>query len=145
MLEEAAELYRHRFQPSVYLDKPHFMMAINVFAGADDAAGTYLRSSMQQAFANLRTGRPGPLPRPRHDLAGVIPAALQPALDQALACTATGGPATVRAQIGRLIETFRPDEVIVTGQIHDHGARLNSFRIAAEALQALGATREAAE
>ncbi|MBL4571119.1 MAG: LLM class flavin-dependent oxidoreductase [Alcanivorax sp.] len=33
-LEEAADIYRQTFRPSEFLERPHFMMAINVF-GAD--------------------------------------------------------------------------------------------------------------
>ncbi len=43
----------------------------------------------------------------------------------------------VQSQLAQLIETFRPDEVIITGQIHDHTARKASFAIAAQAMRAL--------
>ena len=39
--------------------------------------------------------------------------------------------------LAALIARHRPDELILTGQIHDHAARLRSFEIAAEALRAL--------
>ncbi|MEO1688589.1 MAG: LLM class flavin-dependent oxidoreductase, partial [Pseudomonadota bacterium] len=68
-LEQAARVYRELFQPSARLAAPRFMMAINVFAADDDAQGFRLASSQAQAFANLRRGRPGPLPRPVDDLA----------------------------------------------------------------------------
>ena len=61
-LAQAAEIYRRTFQPSEHLDKPRFMMAINVFAAPTDEEGFYLKTSMQQAFANLRSGKPGKLP-----------------------------------------------------------------------------------
>jgi hypothetical protein len=59
------------------------------------------------------------------------------AVERALACSATGAPSTVRRALERLIARHAPDEVILTGQIHDHAARLRSFEIAAEALRAL--------
>ena len=39
-----------------------------------------------------------------------------------------------RQRLRTLIETFQPDELMVTGMIHDHGARIRSFEIAAEVL-----------
>ena len=33
-----------------------------------------------------------------------------------------------------LIEIYEPDELILTGQIHDHAARVKSFEIAAGAM-----------
>jgi alkanesulfonate monooxygenase SsuD/methylene tetrahydromethanopterin reductase-like flavin-dependent oxidoreductase (luciferase family) len=56
-------------------------------------------------------------------------------VDRALACSAAGSPETVRRGLAAFIAAHAPDEIILTGQIHDHGARLNSFRIAAEALR----------
>lgn len=138
-LEQAADVYRRQFRPSEYLAEPHFMMAINVFGAEDDAEGARLRSSMQQAFANLRLGRPGKLPRPVDDIDALLGRELRRMVDQALRVTAWGSPGKVRADLETLIAAHAPDEVIITGQIHDHGARLRSFQIAAEALQALGA------
>jgi hypothetical protein len=40
----------------------------------------------------------------------------------------------VRGQLGAQIDTFRPDELMVTGMIHDHAARIRSFEIAADVL-----------
>ena len=53
---------------------------------------------------------------------------------QALSCSATGSAATVRAQLWRLIDVHRPDELMVTGMIHDSAARIRSFEIAADVL-----------
>ncbi|ETX27174.1 LLM class flavin-dependent oxidoreductase [Roseivivax isoporae] len=138
-LEQAFALYRARFEPSEQLDRPHAMLAVNVFAGDSDAEGARLRTSMQQAFYRLRTGAPGKLPAPVDDLDRVIPRGAQATVDAALTVSAVGGPATVQRQLAALIERYRPDEVILTGQIHDHDARLRSFEIGADAMQALGA------
>ena len=60
-------------------------------------------------------------------------------VDRALACSATGAPETVRRELERFIARHRPDEVILTGQIHDHAARLRSFEIAAGVLRDMNA------
>ena len=136
-LEQAIAVYRETFQPSDYLKKPYFMLAINVFAGSDDTEAHYLMSSMQQAFANLRSGRPGPLPRPVEDIKAQLDPALLAGVNEALSCSAVGSKDSVRSAIASLLKRYEPDEVIVTGQIHDHTARMRSFEIAAEALQSL--------
>ncbi len=135
-LEQAVAVYRAGFRPSVDLAAPRLMLAFNVFAGESDAEGRYLKSSMQQAFANLRSGRPGPLPRPVEDVGRLIDPEMLAMVDRALACSATGSAETVRRALTAFIERYRPDEVILTGQIHDHAARLRSFEIAAEILRA---------
>lgn len=119
------------------------MLAVNVFAADTDAEGAYLRTSMQQAFARLRTGQPGPLPRPVHDIEAAIGRDMTQAVDRALRIEAVGAPGTVRRQLDALIERHAPDELILTGQIHDHAARLRSFEIAAEVLAGRVAARAA--
>src|SRR5690606_32231025 len=109
-------------------------LAVNVFAAATDAEGAYLRTSMQLAFARLRTGRPGKLPRPVADIDAEIGPVVRAGVDEALRMTAVGAPATIRAQLAAFLDRYRPDELIITGQIHDHAARKTSFRLAAEAL-----------
>ena len=113
------------------------MLAFNVFAADSDAEGRRLRTSMQQAFVNLRTGRPGPLPRPVDDIAATVGPEMLAMVDRALACSATGAPGTVEREVGAFIARYRPDELILTGQIHDHAARLRSFEIASEVLSEL--------
>ena len=138
-LDEAFHVYRSHFRPSQWLAEPHAMMAIGLCAAATDAEAEYLRSSQVLAFARLRLGRPGLLPRPTHDLSEVPPQ-MRAEVEAVLGCSAVGAPATVQARLRALIAEHRPDEVILTGMTHSHTARLESFRIGAEAMQALGAT-----
>ena len=75
-LPEAVATYRARFRPSQRLVTPHVMLGVNVFAAETDAEALRLFSSLQQAFLNLRRGRPGKLPPPIDDLdAGLDPRA----------------------------------------------------------------------
>lgn len=137
-LEEAVALYRRYFKPSAQLGKPRFMLAVNVFAAETDAEGAYLRTSMQQAFARMRTGTRGKLPRPVEDIDAAIGAGVRQGVDQALRVSATGSPDTVRRELQALIARYAPDEVILTGQIHDHAARVRSFELAAEVMAGIG-------
>ena len=136
MLQDAALTYRSTFRPSQWLDAPHFMMAAGVCAAATDTEAQYLRSSQVLAFARLRTGQPGRLPAPQHDLSE-IPPQVMAGVDEALSCAAVGSPETVRRHLADLIDRFAPDEIMLTGMIHDHQARLRSFEIAAEAMRSL--------
>lgn len=136
-LEEALEVYRRSFQPSVFLEGPHAMMAINVFAADTDAEGVRLRTSMQQAFARLRLGRPGKLPAPVENINDHLQPHVLAGVNEALRITAVGSPETVRSQLSEIIARYQPDEVILTGQIHDHRARMRSFEIAAGILKDL--------
>ena len=137
MLEEALSIYRTSFQPSATLSQPYVMVAAGVCAAETDAEAEFLRSSQLLAFSNLRTGKPGKLPYPTHDVAAEIPSAVFAQVKQAMSCSATGSPVTIKAQLRTIIDKYQPDELLVTGMIHDHSARVRSFEIAAAALTAL--------
>ena len=134
MLENAIATYRTTFRPSRWLAKPYFMMAAGVCAAKTDEEAWYLRSSQMLAFARLRTGRPGKLPHPVADLSAEIPAPVLAQVKQSLSCSATGSPETVRRELAALVARYQPEELMVTGMIHNHAARLKSFAIASEAL-----------
>lgn len=134
MLAEALEVYRSTFRPSERLEKPHAIMAVGVCAAETDAEAAFLRSSQLLAFARLLSGRPGKLPRPTHDVDQEISAPVMAQVRQAMSCSAIGSARTVKRQLGELINTFRPDELMITGMIHDHAARIRSIEIAANVL-----------
>jgi luciferase family oxidoreductase group 1 len=144
MLGDAIAIYRAGFRPSARLAAPYVMIAAGVCAAETDEQATFLRSSQILAFARLRTGQPGKLPLPVDDVTRDIPAPVMAQVRQALSVSATGSPSTVRAQLAAILRTYRPDEVIVTGMIHDHVARVRSFEIAAGVLADLRGTAVAA-
>ncbi|MCX7565358.1 LLM class flavin-dependent oxidoreductase [Sulfitobacter sp. F26169L] len=136
-LEDAAYIYRRDFKPSASLAAPKFMLAVNVIGADTDEEAAYLRTSVQQAFARLRSGKPSKLPAPVDDIDAEIGVALRRGVDQALRISAVGSRETVRRQLAELVAKYNPDELILTGQIHDHEARKKSFEIAAQALEEL--------
>ncbi|MDO6589372.1 alkane 1-monooxygenase [Loktanella sp. D2R18] len=139
MLADALATYRQSFQPSEFLERPYVMMAAGACAADTDAQAHYLRTSQQLAFARLIAGKPGKLPYPVDDLPAQVAPPVLAQVNAALGCSATGGPDRLRAQLHALIETYQPDELMVTGMIHDHTARLRSFEIAAQVLTDLRA------
>jgi luciferase family oxidoreductase group 1 len=128
---QAIALYRASFRPSAQLDKPYVMLGFNVFAADSDDQARLLASSMQQAFINLRSGRPARLQPPLAGYLESLGAQEQAMLEQVLACSAIGAPATVRAGLEQFIERTGADELMITSQIFDHAARLRSYEITA--------------
>ncbi|WP_419695512.1 LLM class flavin-dependent oxidoreductase [Mesorhizobium muleiense] len=136
-LDHALEIYRSRFQPSKQLDKPYVMLGLNVFAAPSDAEARLLFTSLQQAFVNLRTGRPGRLPPPVDGYERDLDPMAKTMLDQALSCAVVGGPETVRQGIEAFVQRTGADELMVTAQIFDHAARVRSFEILANVHKSL--------
>jgi luciferase family oxidoreductase group 1 len=143
-LMQAIELYRGRFRPSAQLAQPYVMLGLNVFAADTDEEARRLWTSLQQAFVNLRRGRPGPLPPPVDGFESQLSPMEREMLDQALSCSVIGSPETVRRGLESFIARTRPDELMITAQIFDHAARLRSFELTAEARDTLQGSDHAA-
>ncbi len=133
-LDAALKLYRERFQPSEWLDRPHAMAAMTVFAAETDAEAELLATSQQQSFVRLRTGRPGKLPPPIENYRESLPMQAQSLLAHIGQASAVGSPATVREAIGRFVERTQADEIIVSGATFDPAARERSLELTIEAL-----------
>lgn len=129
-LDQALAIYRERYQPSDAHPTPHAMVAFNVIAADTDAEARRLFTSAQRQFVNLRRGTPGKLQPPVEALD--LSAAEEAMLDHVLSCRAVGAPETVRRKLDAFIARTQPDELIITGQIFDHAARLRSFEPLAE-------------
>ena len=137
LMQDAVAIYRERFRPSEHLAKPHVMLGINVFAADTDAEAKRLFTSLQQAFLNLRRGRPGKLPAPVDDMEPLLDRNGRAMLADALSCSVVGGPDTIRQGIDAFVRSTGADELMVTAQIFDPAARKRSFEILArEVMQA---------
>jgi luciferase family oxidoreductase group 1 len=130
---DAIALYRAEFRPSAQLDKPYVMLGFNVLAADSDEQASVLATSVQQAFVNLRTGRPSKLPPPVPGYLEGLPTQARGMLEDVLSCSAIGSPATVRQALHAFVERTGADELMITSQIFDHQARLRSYEIAAAA------------
>jgi luciferase family oxidoreductase group 1 len=128
---QAIEVYRSRFRPSAQLQRSHVMLGFNVFAADTDDEATLLSSSMQQAFVNLRSGRPSRLQPPVAGYEDRLSPPERAILAQTLSCSAIGSPDTVRRQLQAFVDHTGADELMITSQIFDHPARLRSYEITA--------------
>jgi luciferase family oxidoreductase group 1 len=131
-LDAALDLYRTHFRPSERLARPYVMAGLNVIAAPTDEEALVLFTSLQQAFINLRTGSPAPLPPPKPDLERTLDPALRPLLEQTLSRSAVGAPGTVKRAIDAFVARTGADEIMATAQIFDHNARIRSFEILAD-------------
>nr|WP_086493305.1 LLM class flavin-dependent oxidoreductase [Novosphingobium panipatense] len=137
MLDEAARIYRERFEPGKVLDKPHFMAGINVVAAETDEQARYLASSTDQSFVALRTGSPGRLPPPIRDYRENLPGAAKAMLEQVRSVSAVGTPARVRDEIEAFVARTQADELIVSGAIFDADAQIRSLELTMEAFESM--------
>ncbi|MBE0692446.1 MAG: LLM class flavin-dependent oxidoreductase [Aquamicrobium sp.] len=142
-MERALEVYRSRFEPSQYLDRPYAMLGVNVIAADTDEEAKLLFTSLQQAFVNLRSGRPGKLPAPLPGYAESLEPAARALLAHTLSTAIVGSRDAVRQGLEAFIARTEANELMVAAQIFDHAARVRSYAILAEVAQAMDAAEKA--
>lgn len=126
-LFQAAEIYRREFQPSQYLDKPHFMMACNVFVADTEAEARFHFSTLVQAFIGIITNTRGLIPAPVEDLK--VPPQLAAHVESMLAGSAVGTPDQVATRLNSFYEQLQPDEFILSMPFYEQAARLKSMTL----------------
>ncbi|GGH73660.1 luciferase family oxidoreductase group 1 [Pullulanibacillus pueri] len=130
----ALHLYRKNFQPSEVLEKPHVMVAVNIFAADSEEKAKWLATSQQQQFLSLRRGQPTALKPPIDDIDDVWSIPEQEAVRQSLQSPATiiGTVDTVKEKLESFLNDTQADEIIVNSQIYHHEDRLRSYEIVAD-------------
>lgn len=133
----ALELYRSHFRPSEALDAPYVMIGISAVAADTDEEARKLATSQQQQFLNLIRGRPGKLKPPVDSMDELWTDHERSIVQKQLNYSVIGDRDTVREKLQTILDRTRADEIIATGQIYDHQARLRSYQILAEAAGAM--------
>jgi luciferase family oxidoreductase group 1 len=134
----ALNIYREHFKPSRQLDRPHVMVGVNVVVAdtADEARRQF--TTIQQAFLNLVRGVPGEIPPPLPSMEGRWSAPEEAHIMRMMRYSAIGDPDTAAQHLEQIVDQTQADEIVATAQLHDHGARLRSFELAAGVFQRLG-------
>lgn len=136
-LLEAMKMYRELFKPSEKLDKPYCAFVMNVVAADTDEEANHLFTTLQQNVIRMRRNTRGQLPPPIADIDDFCEPYEKVTADHALQVSAVGSLETVKKTMRHWLDLTGANELIVTGQIFDHQARLKSFEIAAQAAQGL--------
>jgi luciferase family oxidoreductase group 1 len=131
LLLQALKIYRGRFEPSKYLDRPYAMPCISVVVADDDEEARFQASSHQQSFAQLRRGRPSKLPPPRRDIDTLLSPDERAMVEHTMRYACIGGPATVENKLREFLQLTQADELMVNVHLFDQTARRQSLTLTA--------------
>jgi luciferase family oxidoreductase group 1 len=131
LLLSALALYRRGFQASGALARPYAMVCVNVIAADTDAEARRLFTSHQQAFTQLRRGRPGQLPPPIDDIDSFWSSAEKAMVEQSMQCSFIGSAATVEKAVRAFLDQVQVQELMINVHVHDQLARRYSLTLTA--------------
>lgn len=136
-LVEAMSIYRELFKPSDELAAPYSAFVVNVVAADTDEEAQHLFTTLQQNVVRMHRNTRGQLPPPIANLDDFYAPHEQAAANRQLQCSIVGSLETVKTGMRDWLDKTGANEIICTGQIFDHQARLKSFEIAAQAAKSL--------
>jgi luciferase family oxidoreductase group 1 len=131
LLLPALSIYRQRFQASRELERPYAMVCVNVIAADTESEARRLFTSHQQAFTQLRRGRPGQLPPPIDDIDSFWSSGEKAMLEQAMRCSFVGSSASVEHALRAFLSPLQLDELMVNVHVYDQVARRYSLTLTA--------------
>jgi luciferase family oxidoreductase group 1 len=137
MLMDAIEVYREKFKPSKYLERPYVMVGVPLVAAETDVEARRLSTSALQRHLKLIRGEPIFVPPPVESMNGLWSESERYLVESRLEVAVIGGPETVRQKLDELRQATKADEFIFTSDLYDHEQRLRSFEIAAEAMKVM--------
>ena len=111
------------------------MACVNVVAADTDEEAKYLATSVKQFFMGVVTGKRQLLPPPVESMEGVWNIYEEEAVMQMLAYSFIGGKEKIKAMMTGFVKETGINEVMATSHIFDHKAKLNSYKLFAEALK----------
>ncbi len=131
-LRAATQLYQEEFRPSVTLEKPYLMVAVQVIAAKTDAAAQRLFTTPQQRFLRLIRNEPVELLPPVDSMEPLWNPLERAAVYNRLSAAIVGSDATVKAGLEKVVADTGANEVIIVTDTYDHADRLQSYSRVAE-------------
>jgi len=131
-MEEAISIYRNRFKPSEYLEKPYMMVCLNVIAAETDEEAQFLSTTMQQFFLNVVRGTQNPLQPPVENLDELWNPMEKEMAASKQSVTLIGSKETVRQQLTKFQDYYHVDELMAVSYIYDTEKQKRSYEILKE-------------
>ncbi|SOC44159.1 LLM class flavin-dependent oxidoreductase [Ureibacillus acetophenoni] len=131
-MADAFAIYRSRFKPSVYLEKPYTIACVNVVAADSMEEANYLSSSLLQFYRDVFTNKSGPLKPPVENFEQSLTPLEVNLLNSSLSTTFIGDRQNIYEQLMSFQQQFVADEIMAVTYIYDMEKLIRSYEILKE-------------
>ncbi len=128
----AISIYREKFQPSEYLDKPYMMVCLNVVAAETDEEAKLLASSLDLFFLNVVRSSTMPLSPPIENMDDYWNPMEKEMVKSMTSAVLMGSKESIREQLIDFQEQFAVDELMAISYIYDEEKQKRSYEILKE-------------
>jgi len=129
----ALRAYRDSFRPSAAFPQPHAILGVSVVCAETAEQADYLATTGDLMRLRINRGEFTPLPSPEQALAYDYADDEREIVRQGRELTVVGTPQQVRARIEAMVDGCGADEVMIVSNVYDPAARLQGYRLLADA------------
>jgi len=140
-LMDALHIYKQQFKPSVYLQQPYCMAAINIIAADTAEEANYAATSFLQLATDFVRGTPKPLPLPVNSMDDLWTPAEEAAVKQMRYYSFTGDKENVKQQLLAFLNAIGVDELMIVTNVYNQDVKQRSFEIVAEIKEEINAMK----
>ncbi|RKN04780.1 MsnO8 family LLM class oxidoreductase [Streptomyces radicis] len=131
---ETVDAYRAAFVPTAERPRPHVMVSADVVVAEDGETARRLASPYARWVLSIRSGAGAiPFPTPEEAAAFAWTDELRDLVADRVDTQIVGDPETVVERLTALREATGADELLITTIAHDHGERVRSYELLADA------------
>lgn len=141
----AIHAYKSSFLQSRYRERPEAMIAVGVICADTEEEAQYLSASVKLLQRRIRLGDRSPVASPEDALRELSAFGGPAGEDGEFPRYVVGAPAKVKRDLESMAGALGISELVVNTITWDHGARLRSYRLLAEAFEISGAADEGIE
>lgn len=124
---QAAEEYRSKFQPSPWLDAPHFMVSASALVADTTEQAEFEAGPSRVSALRIRQGRPAPIVSPEQAAAMEMSAEESLILDSMPGTQYAGTADEVTAGLRSLVASLEADELMVTATSYGVEPRIRTL------------------
>lgn len=129
----AFDAYRAAFKPSKAFPEPRTILCLTVVCSETEDEAAWQAETLKHHWRSVMAGSPQRLQSPQICAAQTYTPAEERALAARMQLSITGTPEQVKAEILRRVDQSGADEVMISAMLHDHSARMQSYKLLAKA------------
>lgn len=129
----ALRIYREDFRPSEFLDAPHAILGVAAVCAETRERADELARTNDLLRLRIRRGERGPIPTVAEATSYPYTPTERRLVEESRRSLVWGTPNEVREQLLELKDRLGADELMITSHVAAHEARLESYRLIAEA------------
>ena len=128
-IQKSIDFYRDNFKPSKYLDEPYVMLAFSSYIADSIKEANELNNQGKQVFLQILNQNNEEFYKIDPDFESKLTSIEKFMIKSSRGLTISGDKESARDQIEKIVNKYRPDELIVTTYIQDEEKLLKNYDI----------------